>query len=299
MIYKKFKDDNKIIYKYEFDSLNELATYIENTPVNKKCFLRLASVDIDYNYSGTHSFEEALNLCKYGVDKEKVDSFIKTCNMLDTKLPDLTKDRKTEDNVYGMRPNIVNYLRSNPRSMYSLKRFKPKGVIDVYYNVSTRYTTSLKQIETRGICTIELVKLLENLGYTVSLNLISSSYEEHEYTYISVKIKDDSEYIDPLTCYFPMCHSSYPRRIIFRMKETIQYEDIYEKYGIQVDPDFVLNNSFGNKIFIPNEDIFSNQAENIVDSFFKLCEKININDYLNKEEKLDIDNNEKILVIRR
>lgn len=300
MTFKIEKKEDKIIYNYEFNSLTELASYIEKTPINDKSFLSLASTDKNYKFFQTNNFDEALNLCKFGISPDSIKEFLNISNDLEAKLPDLTKDRSIIENVYGIRPNVQKFLRGNPKSMYSLKRFTPKGIIDVYYNVSIKAITKQSIILKRGICSIQLVKLLEKLGYIVSFNLISLSQVDNEYTYVNVKIKNDNEKIDTVTSYFPMCHPSFPRRIIFRLKEVTPYINVYENYGYVVDlEDFIKDDKNSKKIIIPSADAFANSSGDIENYFMDLCKNVNIEKYLNEQEQLDFDTKEKKLVIRR
>ena len=300
MTFKIEKNEDKIIYNYEFNGLTELASYIEKTPINKKCFTSLASTDKNYKFFQTNNFDEALNLCKFGVSPDSIKEFLNISNDLEAKLPDLTKDRTIIENVYGIRPNVQKFLRGNPKSMYSLKRFTPKGIIDVYYNVSIKAITKQSIILKRGICSIQLVKLLEKLGYIVSFNLISLSQVDNEYTYVNVKIKNDNEKIDAVTSYFPMCHPSFPRRIIFRLKEVTPYINVYENYGYVVDlEEFIKDDKNSKKIIIPSADTFANSSGDIENYFMDLCKNVNIEKYLNEQEQLDFDTKEKKLVIRR
>ena len=300
MAFKIEKKDDKTIYNYEFSGLNELASYIEKTKINNKSFNSLASNDNNYNFFKTNNFEEAINLCKTGVSPDSIKEFLNISNNLEAKLPDLTKDRSIIENVYGIRPNVQKFLRGNPKSMYSLKRFTPKGIIDVYYNVSIKATTDQSIILKRGICSIQLVKLLEKLGYIVSFNLISLSKVDYEYTYVNVKIKNDNEKIDAVTSYFPMCHPSFPRRIIFRLKEVTPYLDVYQNYGYVVDlEEFIKDDKNSKKIIIPSADTFANSSGDIENYFMDLCKNVNLEKFLNEQEQLDFDAKEKKLVIRR
>lgn len=300
MTFKIEKNEDKIIYNYEFNGLNELASYIEKTPINKKCFTSLASTDKNYKFFQTNNFDEALNLCKFGISPGSIKEFLNISNDLEAKLPDLTKDRTIIENVYGIRPNVQKFLRGNPKSMYSLKRFTPKGIIDVYYNVSIKAITKQSIILKRGICSIQLVKLLEKLGYIVSFNLISLSQVDNEYTYVNVKIKNDNEKIDAVTSYFPMCHPSFPRRIIFRLKEVTPYLHIYQNYGYVVDlEEFIKDDKNSKKIIIPSADTFANSSGDIENYFMDLCKNVNLEKFLNEQEQLDFDAKEKKLVIRR
>ena len=300
MIFQIEKNDNKNIYKYEFDSLNELAEYIKNTPINRNSFSKLASTDDNYSFFGTNNFEEAFNLCKYGVSPADIKDFLLINDELEGKLPNLAKNRTILENVYGMRPNVPKFLRGNPRSMYSLKRFTPKGIVDVYYNVSVRSSINQSLILKRGICSIQLIKLLEKLGYIVSFNLVSLSRVNDEFTYVFVKIKGDNEKIDAVTSYFPMCHPSFPRRIIFRLKEVTPYLDVYQNYGYVVDlEEFIKDDKNSKKIIIPSADTFANSSGDIENYFMDLCKNVNIEKYLNEQEQLDFDTKEKKLVIRR
>ena len=300
MTFKIEKNEDKIIYNYEFNGLTELASYIEKTPINKKCFTSLASTDKNYKFFQTNNFDEALNLCKFGISPDSIKEFLNISNDLEARLPDLTKDRSIIENVYGIRPNVQKFLRGNPKSMYSLKRFTPKGIIDVYYNVSIKAITKQSIILKRGICSIQLVKLLEKLGYIVSFNLISLSQVDNEYTYVNVKIKNDNEKIDAVTSYFPMCHPSFPRRIIFRLKEVTPYINVYENYGYVVDlEEFIKDDKNSKKIIIPSANTFANSSGDIENYFMDLCKNVNIEKYLNEQEQLDFDTKEKKLVIRR
>ncbi len=300
MTFKIEKNEDKIIYNYEFNGLTELASYIEKTPINKKCFTSLASTDKNYKFFQTNNFDEALNLCKFGISPDSIKEFLNISNDLEARLPDLTKDRSIIENVYGIRPNVQKFLRGNPKSMYSLKRFTPKGIIDVYYNVSIKAITKQSIILKRGICSIQLVKLLEKLGYIVSFNLISLSQVDNEYTYVNVKIKNDNEKIDAVTSYFPMCHPSFPRRIIFRLKEVTPYINVYENYGYVVDlEEFIKDDKNSKKIIIPSADTFANSSGDIENYFMDLCKNVNLEKFLNEQEQLDFDTKEKKLVIRR
>ena len=277
MTFKIEKNEDKIIYNYEFNGLTELASYIEKTPINKKCFTSLASTDKNYKFFQTNNFDEALNLCKFGISPDSIKEFLNISNDLEARLPDLTKDRSIIENVYGIRPNVQKFLRGNPKSMYSLKRFTPKGIIDVYYNVSIKAITKQSIILKRGICSIQLVKLLEKLGYIVSFNLISLSQVDNEYTYVNVKIKNDNEKIDAVTSYFPMCHPSFPRRIIFRLKEVTPYINVYENYGYVVDlEEFIKDDKNSKKIIIPSADTFANSSGDIENYFMDLCKNVNL-----------------------
>ena len=300
MTFKIEKNEDKIIYNYEFNGLTELASYIEKTPINKKCFTSLASTDKNYKFFQTNNFDEALNLCKFGISPDSIKEFLNISNDLEARLPDLTKDRSIIENVYGIRPNVQKFLRGNPKSMYSLKRFTPKGIIDVYYNVSIKAITKQSIILKRGICSIQLVKLLEKLGYIVSFNLISLSQVDNEYTYVKKKIKNDNEKIDAVTSYFPMCHPSFPRRIIFRLKEVTPYINVYENYGYVVDlEEFIKDDKNSKKIIIPSADTFANSSGDIENYFMDLCKNVNLEKFLNEQEQLDFDAKEKKLVIRR
>lgn len=300
MIFQIEKNDNKNIYKYEFDSLNELAEYIKNTPINRNSFSKLASTDDNYSFFGTNNFEEAFNLCKYGVSPADIKDFLLINDELEGKLPNLAKNRTILENVYGMRPNVPKFLRGNPRSMYSLKRFTPKGIVDVYYNVSVRSSINQSLILKRGICSIQLIKLLEKLGYIVSFNLVSLSRVNDEFTYVFVKIKGDNEKIDAVTSYFPMCHPSFPRRIIFRLKEVTPYKNVYQNYGSVVNvEDFIMDDKNIEKIIIPSTDMFSTKDDNIASTFLKLCENVNLSNFLENGENIEFDSDEKKLTIRR
>ena len=77
MTFQIIKKNNDIIYQYEFNNLNELLNYINNTPVNSNSFTSLASHRIDdNNFFHTKDYEEAVNLCKYGMPLDEIKDFL-------------------------------------------------------------------------------------------------------------------------------------------------------------------------------------------------------------------------------
>jgi len=224
--------DNVKIYRYDFNNMVELVDYLKTAKVNKEIFNERdlsSSVTGDYAWYKTRSFGEALNYCLSG-DPKAIDIFNSKNKEVSLMFPKLSQKRNIVHDYYGHRVNVNRYLTSNPRCMYRLERNEYYNIIDIYYNVSALGGNTGNQLFNRGVATINLIKLLEGLGYRVRLNFLSLSKDsrlfddKREYFYFSMNIKRPEEKISPAICCFPMCNPSFLRRIIFRLRETTDFQ---------------------------------------------------------------------------
>lgn len=104
---------------------------------------------------------------------------------------------------------------------------------------------------------LQLVNNLEKQGYRVILNvtMICKSSQGNIILCNKVRIKNASERLNLSKISFPIVHSSYLRRIIFRWIETFEYttKPFDNKYGVPVKcEDFnniIKNNKNDNEYF--------------------------------------------------
>lgn len=222
----KFDKKNFMMF-YEFNSINEFCRFILNTPINYSVFSEPASV-VDYEeFTGTKNFEEAINLLKYG-DSYQIENFrfLKKSfdNLLNSKI-----NRNQEFNYYiGYAPNVKAYLEGSPLNMLYKERRKETKVLDIYFNCSCSAKTDILAIYNRGAITLSFIDYLERIGYFVSLHLTEMSYASQEKFYVEFNLKNYGMRVNISKLCFPMCHSSFLRRCIFRLQEVTP--DITEKW---------------------------------------------------------------------
>lgn len=218
-MYKYYKKNNYNVMYHYFDSITEFLDYIDHHETargfaNKK----LDSMNTNDNeWSGTRSLDEAKELCKYGYSenferflelKDKLEKYIKLCS---------TKAKQF--NYYiGYAPDVKAYLEGSPLSM--LNKINPiKKQIDIYFNASYYCGTNTSQIFNRGVVTLSIVEVLERLGFVVNLNIFNMAYKDKQIHYAVFRLKNTCERINVRKLFFPMCHNSWLRRLVFRLIE--------------------------------------------------------------------------------
>ncbi len=217
-MYKYYNKNNSQVMEYDFDSITEFLDYIEKAPVSKgfsNC--RLASEDNDYGFTQTSSLEEAKELCKYGYHKD-FDRLVDLKYSLE-KYIKMNRSRGQQYNYYvGYAPDVKAYLEGNPLSMLDKKNPKRKH-IDIYYNSAILGHVSTEEIFNRGAVTLCLVEILENMGFSVDLNVFTMSKEDNQIHYAKFNLKNNSERMNIQKLYFPLCHPSFLRRLVFKLRE--------------------------------------------------------------------------------
>ena len=219
-MYKYYKKNNYNVMEYRFDSITEFLGYIENAPIRHDIFTTLESESSNYEFYKTSSLSEAKAFCKYGYHddfeklkelKYKLEKYIK-----------LSKQKTKQYNYYvGYAPDVKAYLEGNPLSMLNKQNPKRKH-IDIYYNSAILGNVNAEEIFNRGAVTLCLVEILENLGFSVDLNVFTMSYCNNQVHYAKFNLKRSGERLNIQKLYFPLCHPSFLRRLVFRLREQTQ-----------------------------------------------------------------------------
>ena len=92
--------------------------------------------------------------------------------------------------------------------------------IDIYYNSAILSEVTTSQIFNRGAITLSLIEILESLGYSVNLNIFTMSSCSSQIHYAVFKLKNNNERINIQKLYFPLCHPSFLRRLVFKLREV-------------------------------------------------------------------------------
>lgn len=298
-------DYNKIlIHSIYFDDLYDLVKYIKETPIaNYWKSKKLASIRGDYDFTKTKSLEEALNLClspEIEMNKFYFEGIRNVVGGLDI----LTKKRRMEYNFCGSYVSVPRYLSGNPRSMKRVQRVTEKSLIKVYLNSAYPWYMKESKIRYRGMCVMILIQWLQQLGYIVEFNFFEASVKKSdefdsfsEIQLCNIKLKQAEELLDIRNTYFPICHPSFLRRIIFALHERTEYKlsgwsigygsacrDNLLKKILQIDEKSIVVNSFN---FIVENDLMA--------SMKNFIEYYNLEQILHKEDVVNLDEMKKVL----
>ena len=229
-MYKLYRENDYQIMYYKFFSLHEYANFLTSELSNPK-FSGYSSNEGDYAFCKTKTFEEAINLCTYGY-YEDYKQFISLKIRLDRFLTLATKKSKAFNDYVGFAPNVKAYLEGNPLAMINKKKERYQK-ITIWFNSSCSADCTKEQIYVRGAITLSLIELLEKLGYSVDLHLIELSHNGKQFHFSDFLLKEEGERLNPGKLFFPMCHSSWIRRLNFRLIEvTPDVTDDWLNYGI-------------------------------------------------------------------
>ena len=206
-----------------FESMGEIELFLKSNPdMNKRSFPTMMSEKADVGFAGP-PLADAIGYCTGGYE-EGMEEFMLLSNQLESVNRQSYRQRKTEPAFVGSRPNVPAYIAGAPKNMYRLTKTVEKKVIRIYMNIAYSRNTTEEQIRTRGILTLNLVRVLEQNNYIVDLRVFEASSEYNELFLCEVMLKRPGQMLDPGKCYYPMCGRSFLRRVISRLKESMPFQ---------------------------------------------------------------------------
>jgi hypothetical protein len=206
----------------KFDSLNEYSRYLnsETSQLFKK-YGYAASVSGSYKFTGTHSFDEAENLMKFG-DKENLAK-LQTC-LLKVSLHGSGENKKVETyrSFVGYAPHVPSYVAGQPKTMLRKKVVKTVNakVLNIMYNPTAHCETTAEELINVSIQIMNFINNLEKQGYKVNLYTLISVIGSKECLSQIVKIKSSDDYTDLAKIVYPMVNPSFLRRHFFKFMEV-------------------------------------------------------------------------------
>lgn len=189
------------------------------------------SMKAGYDFTGTYSYKEAVELFLNGYDKILPE--IKSGVLKNTaKFKELfvgTKSKPIAD-VVGSYPDVPKYLMGLPQSMNDRTREVQKvKTIDIIYAPQGPWYIDSRTFIQGGIAVLSAIQILENTGISISLSCtMYTGYENEEAVIGTVQLKDYKDRLDLKKLCFPIAHPSMLRRIGFRFLETVP--EITEPY---------------------------------------------------------------------
>ena len=244
----KFK---KIIHEH-FHSIDELLSCLNHRDNNQAMRESTSSNSERSEFSGTSSYDEAVNLLRNGYVSilpkikqgiaENVNKFKEL--FLDTKSKPLSS-------VVGSSPNVPKYLMGLPHSMDDRTREIQKvKTVDIIYFPQGPWHVAREDFVKAGISMLSAIQLLENSGVSISLSCsMYSGYAREEAVLGTVQLKDYKDRLDLKKLCFPIAHPSMLRRIGFRFLETVPgLKNDYFASGYGSSPSHMLSQEMlGNK----------------------------------------------------
>ena len=215
----------------EFSSLSSFYEYITETPINTAYkWKTLQSVSNGKKFTGTESFEEAVDLFKNGWD-DMAKKLTKKLNV-QPNCSVTSYVQKTVYDIVGFQCSVPRYLQGIPTNMVN-KRLTPvkQKVVTLNKDFTYNSKTSTEDIIEASIQTMQVVKMIEAQGVRVNLNVIFGTTAGNTMEIVKIRIKSANERVNISKLAFPLVHPSMLRRLCFRYIEVAPTITDDYKYG--------------------------------------------------------------------
>ncbi len=280
----KINEYNKNKWFVSFDYIQEFKKYLDNTKPNKIFYDKRfqCSLDNDFSFRGTYSFEEAQKLMENGWEEGAKNITGKFNNAI-LKHKKIQNVKKNIYDIQGYQACVPRYLQDIPTSMINKKNYKKQvKILNVYKSICYNHKWEKDDIIKESVKALLIVDKLESAGYRCNLYTIFGSKKNNEEVICVVKIKDSKEKINIFKCAYLLAHPSFLRRHMFRFIELFPHitgRNFIWSYGVPI-----LKNDLKNilkKQQQQNDFLFIDLS--ICKSFEEI---LNINDFKEIEEIL-------------
>lgn len=185
------------------------------------------SIEGDYGFTKTHSYQEALDLLKYGDDESyKLLKKVRKENGIDEMENSLRKRKRVIQDVAGFQPIVPNAILGLPKSMlnsnYDLSR---KKIVRIYFDAGIQWSVGANEMALAGAKIMSYIDTLEYNDYRVELYMGNTHHVG--YSSSSVKnqgwifpVKSASQPLNVRKLCFYFINPSFLRRIGFRVDEA-------------------------------------------------------------------------------
>lgn len=296
----KIGRDNYMKYYARFNNLYELYEYLKDNPgINTMVFSKLSSIKEDSGFAGK-PYNEAVEDLVSEVDP-CYDEFLSLQKDLNNARRGMVHKYQTVRTVAGGHLNVPAYSAGNPLCYETEERVVKPKFVKIHIALSYYWGTTKKQVLHRAIIITNVLKALENAGYSVDLNTFELSEEEKELVYIVVQIKRHGEKMNMSALYKTLCHVEFLRRILFRVLETLDVtEDWMQGYGSTCSEEFTRKAlNFGeNDIFFDQPRAMGIGGEDLAKDFENAIKHLNLQDKIDVE-KAKREFNDEVAVLKK
>ena len=221
------------IYINVFNNISELSKYV--TTMKRKEGRSNCSEERNYSFTGTHNFEEAVNLLKYGDEElfKKINSSNKKIDV-NKLIGNIIKKNKEKQDIVGYQANVPKYLLGIPTNMINQEPKKTsQKILNIFLNIRVDSSTTSEQIIEIGTQYLIIIDLLEKAGYRCNLySGCANQGNYNNYCYLLTRIKTDREPLNIKKIAFTIANPSMQRRIKFKWQEVNDCNyDFTDGYG--------------------------------------------------------------------
>lgn len=221
----------KLKNEWYFESINDMIYTLKEAPV-------ISGRDTDSNQScdngdwcDTKNYEEA-EKCMLG-GRIYDDIYKYTYKQLNKKQNN--KKNKQNYGVQGYNVCVPLYLNGVPECMITSKKRINNKIYNIVYNCAASGYVSSETIMNTTKKVMKRVIDLEKRGIRVNLYVVQPWSEDKVYM-VMLKIKSSNEKLNIKKICFPLCSSSFMRRIGFACAEKLFKEDItHSCYGTPIN----------------------------------------------------------------
>ena len=217
----------KNVHLETFNSIEEMLYVLrkrDNNPIMKGCN---ASSEMDhehYRFTGTYSYEEAVELFRKGytdILKEVKENVRR--ELVKYKMDNSEKSKVLNDSV-GFIPNVPNALMRLPESMI-IRKPAPRKVraLHIRYFMEGACSVDKSVFKLAGITLLTALEIIEKRRISIRLDcgfFCSLGRRDYEAIAGMVKLKNYNERFNLQKMCFPLAHPSYFRRFGFKFLET-------------------------------------------------------------------------------
>lgn len=204
----------------KYDSISDFENFINNTPFNEVFrWSTHSSVKKGSYWSGTNSYEEAVDLLKHGADdlSKKLEKAYQV-NAADVGTKTVTRSHY---DVAGFQASVPRYLQGIPTSMVNQKKVVQKAkVITLNKDMNYNSSWSVEDIINESAKALAIVKKIEATGTRVNLNLCWVAQAGYQKVGCKIRLKNAGERLNVSKLAFVMAHPSMIRRMLFRWLEV-------------------------------------------------------------------------------
>lgn len=275
-------------YEADFHDLSQMQLFLlEDPPIHSEIFTEVASINGGNKFHGV-PLEQAVSYLISGYS-DNYDQFLSLRQELSRALEIKIPRRRYIKSQVGSRVHMANFVANKPKYMLRLEPAPIAKIANIHFNLSYPQGEDAVQIRHRGILTLNLIKLMEMNGYHVRLNAFSLAKEDDEIIYVKVNLKSPGEILNERKCFFPFCAREFPRRLIFRIRESMPVQNEYWGYSYGSSQEA---NSIQELLDLPKEDIIISSPSymgvyggDIYDDANRFFERLNLDDSI-KVKKL-------------
>lgn len=257
----------------QFDSINQFYRYICDTPINEafryKWYIS-ATTELS-DWSGTNSFDQALELLKNGWS-DMSQTLTRKLNVASKDIQPI-KTSKNVLSVCGYQPVVALYLAGVPQNMVDKRMVaKKQKVIELTKDVTYSCSTTTEEIVNQSVKAMVVVKKLEAQGYRIKLNVALGVEKYGREIICKVCIKQPSDRLQVSKLAFPMVHPSMLRRLFLRYIEVNPdvTSAFTKNYGVPVGG-CRLKSAFPNDTILPNVFEMDVNQVNCVDDLVRIA----------------------------